>query len=156
VTTGSPLGAGDQSGDPVIGQIQLKRERLRFTNFVYTRTPSGLCRAEVELEWLDGERVTGRAEGMTSTLGDLRICADAALRAIEAFSKGALRFELIGVKTMRAFDANIVIVSVMTPGDEPPQRLLGCHLAEQDPLRGAVVAILHATNRTLGNFIATR
>ena len=154
--SGSSDGAGEQPLSPVIGQAQLKRERLRFVNFVFTRTPSGLCRAEVELEWLDGERVTGRAEGMTSTLGDLRISADAALRAIEAFSKGVLRFEMIGVKTMRAFDANIVIVSLMTLGEEPSQRLLGCHLAEQDPMRGAVVAILHATNRTLGNFIATR
>ena len=139
----------------VISNTQLKRERLRFTNFAFSRTPSGHCRAEVELEWMDGERVVGRAEGVTSALGDLRVAADAALRAIEEFSRGSLRFELTGVKTMRAFDANIVIVSVMT-GSAPVQRLLGCHLAEQDPLRGAVVAILHATNRTLGNFIATR
>jgi hypothetical protein len=63
----------------------------------------------------------------------------------------------VGVKTMRAFDANIVIVSVLaTHGGGPQQRLLGCHLAEDDPLRSAVVAVLHATNRVLGNFIATR
>jgi len=50
-----------------------------------------------------------------------------------------------------------VIVSVLAAhGGGPQQRLLGCHLAEDDPLRSAVVAVLHATNRVLGNFIATR
>jgi hypothetical protein len=34
--------------------------------------------------------------------------------------------------------------------------LLGCHLCEEDPLRGAVIATLQATNRVLGNAIATR
>ena len=105
---------------------------------------------------MEGERVRGKAEGVTSTLGDLRVAADAALRAIEEFSRGTLRFELVGVKTMRAFDANIVIVSVLAGEGAPQQRLLGCHLAEDDPLRSAVVAVLHATNRVLGNFIATR
>jgi hypothetical protein len=146
----------EQLGEAVVLQSQLKRERLRFTNFVFQRSPSGRCHSEVELEWLDGERVVGRADGVTSPVGDLRIVAEAALRAIEEFSRGALRFELVGVKTMRAFDANIVIVSVISTGQGGPQRLLGCHLAEQDALRSAVVAILHATNRTLGNFIATR
>jgi hypothetical protein len=37
-----------------------------------------------------------------------------------------------------------------------PQRLLGVCLAEEDPVNGAVVAVLNATNRVLGNFIATR
>lgn len=152
-----PPSSSSEHPGSVISQAQLKRERLRFTNFVFHRAPSGTCRSEVELEWMEGERVTGKAEGVTSTLGDLRVAADAALRAIEGFSHGSLRFELVGVKTMRAFDANIVIVSVLAAhGGGPQQRLLGCHLAEEDPLRSAVVAVLHATNRVLGNFIATR
>jgi hypothetical protein len=151
-----PSSANEHAGDPVVGQTQLKRERLRFTNFLFTRAPSGQTRAEVELEWLDGERVSGKAQGVSSELGDLRTAAEAALRAIEKFSGGSLGFELSGVKTMRAFDANIVIVSVMSTKGEPSQRLLGCHLAEHDALRGSVLAVLHATNRMLGNFIATR
>jgi hypothetical protein len=34
--------------------------------------------------------------------------------------------------------------------------LLGSCLVENDPVRGAVLAVLSATNRVLGNFIATR
>ncbi len=141
---------------PVVTPAQLKRERLRFSNFGFTRTPSGRCSAEVELEWVDGVRVVGRADGQTSELGDLRISAEAALRALESFSDQALVFELIGVKLLRAFDANVVIVSVGVKRGEGPGKLLGCYLAERDIPRGAVLAVLNATNRVLGNFIATR
>jgi hypothetical protein len=139
-----------------ISPVQLKRERLRFTNFRFVRTPSGLCTAEVELEWLDGVTVVGKASGQSSPMGDLRIAAEAALRALESFSGGAIEFELAGVKALRAFDANIVIVALGLRKGEGPQRLLGSYLAERDPVRAAVISVLNATNRLLGNFIATR
>jgi hypothetical protein len=139
-----------------LSQGQLKRERLRFTNFRFVRTPSGLCTAEVELEWLDGVTVVGKASGQSSPMGDLRIAAEAALRALESFSGGAIEFELAGVKALRAFDANIVIVALGVRKGEGPQRLLGSYLAERDPVRAAVISVLNATNRLLGNFIATR
>ena len=142
--------------DPhVVTQAQLKRERLRFTNFQFGRTPQGTCSAEVELEWLEGQRVSGRAEGTSSAMGDLRVAADAALNAIRRFSEGALDLELVGVKALRVFDANVVIVAISRRG-EPTARLLGCYLAEADPIRASVIAVLNATNRILGNFIATR
>lgn len=136
-----------------------RRERLRFTRFKFERTPTARCSAEVELEYEPGDSVIGRAEGIATPLGDVRLAAEATLRAIEQFTAGALRFDLLGVKQMRAFDANVVIVSVVcTSGDEASRerRLLGCHLAGDDSLRGAVIATLQATNRLLGNAIATR
>lgn len=142
--------------DRVVTQAQLKRERLRFVDFRFGRTPQGACHAEVELEWLDGARVTGKAQGTSSEMGDLRCAAEAAIDAIERFSESALELELLGVKALRAFDANIVIVSVEVKRGEGPRRLLGSYLAEQDPIRASVVAVLNATNRVLGNFIATR
>jgi hypothetical protein len=131
-----------------------RRERLRFSEFSFTRTPAGVCVAEVELEWAPGSRFRGRSEGQSSPLGDLRIAAEAAMRALEAFSKGELAFELIGVKMVRAFDANLIIVSLAMRGNPTPTRLLGCYLAEGDIARGAATAVLNATNRVLGNFIA--
>jgi hypothetical protein len=139
-----------------ISALQIKRERLRFSAFRFVRTPSGLCTAEVELEWVDGVTVVGRASGQSSPMGDLRVAAEAALKALESFAGGALTFELAGIKALRAFDANIVIVAVGLRKGEGPQRLLGAYLAESDPVRAAVVAVLNATNRLLGNFIATR
>jgi hypothetical protein len=139
-----------------ISSLQIKRERLRFSAFRFVRTPSGLCTAEVELEWVDGVTVVGRASGQSSPMGDLRVAAEAGLKALESFAGGALEFELAGIKALRAFDANIVIVAVGVRKGEGPQRLLGAYLAESDPVRAAVVAVLNATNRLLGNFIATR
>ena len=146
----------DSEGVPIVTQAQLKRERLRFVDFHFTRTPAGQCTAEVELEWLEGSRVRGTASGQSSPMGDLRIAAEAALRALETFTEGGLQLELIGIKAMRAFDANIIIVSVGVLRGEGPRKLLGCYLAERDPIRASVVAVLNATNRLLGNFIATR
>ena len=148
--------ARDPLSPTTITPSQLKRERLRFSDFKFTRTPSGQCSCEVELEWVDGVRVVGKASGQSSPMGDLRISADAVLRALETFSGSALQFELVGVKLLRAFDANVVIVSVNVKKGEGPPRLLGCYLAEHDAVRGTVVAVLNATNRVLGNFIPTR
>ena len=66
--------------------------------------------------------------------------------------KGELRFELLGVKAVRAFDANVVIVSMALPDENAGQRLVGCFLTpDADPSRGAALAVLNATNRILGN-----
>ena len=100
-------------------------------------------------------RVRGTSSGESSPTVDLRVAAEAALRAIERFSDGALVFELVGIKSMRAFDANVIIVSVVNHG-VGPKKLVGSCLVETDPTRGAVVAVLSATNRVLGNLIATR
>jgi hypothetical protein len=132
-----------------------RRERVRFADFSFTRTPSGQCTAQVELEY-EGQRVSGRSSGQSSPLADLRIAAEAALRALEQFTDNSLIFELIGVKLIRAFDANLVIVSVGLRGSDAQARLVGCYLAESDTRRGAAVAVLNATNRILGNYISTR
>lgn len=153
MNSSSPEASNDAA--KVVTQAELKRERLRFTDFKFGRTPQGTCSAEVELEWLEGQRVKGRAEGTSSAMGDLRVAADAALNAIRTFSEGALDLELVGVKALRVFDANVVIVAISKRGDATA-RLLGCYLAEADPIRASVIAVLNATNRILGNFIATR
>lgn len=152
----SPSPLGKSLPPDIITSAQLKRERLRFTEFRFAKTPAGHGAAEVELEWVDGVKVSGKATGQSSEMGDLRIAAEAGLRALENFSGHALQFELIGIKLVRAFDANVIIVSVGVKRGEGPPRLTGCYLAERDQVRGAVVAVLNATNRVLGNFIATR
>jgi len=146
--------------DSVVTQAQLRRERLRLANFSFTRTPNGQCAATVEVEWLDGEHVSGRSGGQSSPTCDMRISAEATLHALESFIKQrgggeAFRFDLLGVKALRAFDANVIIVSVGLRRPEGQIRLLGCHLAEEDQLRSTVIAILNATNRILASFIAS-
>jgi hypothetical protein len=110
----------------------------------------------VTLEFSPGESITGRAEGQASPAGDARLGAEAAIRALEAFTERAITFELVGVKVVRAFDANVVITSLIQRGDDGPDRLLGCYLADGDMVRGAALAVLNATNRILGNYITAR
>jgi hypothetical protein len=150
------MSESEQSEAVVTPQVQMRRERLRFTDFQFRRFSDGRCVAQTEFEWIDGIRVRGEASGQSSPTVDLRVAAEAALRAIETFSEHSLAFELIGVKAVRAFDANVIIVSIANKKPEGPRRLLGSALVESDPARGAVVAVLTATNRVLGNFIATR
>jgi hypothetical protein len=132
-----------------------RRERLRFADFAFSRTPSGQCSAEVSLEW-ENSLFVGRSIGQSSPLGDFRVAAEAALRALEDFVKDAMHFELLGIKHVRAFDSNLLIVSISLRQDEQLTRLVGCYLAETDTRRGAAMAVLNATNRVLGNHIATK
>ena len=132
------------------------RERLRFSDFSYDRTPAGRVTCHVTLEFAPGELVFGQVSGQASPAGDTRLGAEAAIRALEAFTDQAIRFELVGVKVVRAFDANVVIASLIQHGDQGPERLLGCYLTDGDLVRGAALAVLNATNRVLTNFIVAR
>lgn len=127
-----------------------RRERLRFASFTFRRSPSGYGTAEVVLEWTEGEQFIGRADGVSSAYGDLRLGAEATLVALGRFLGSAVSFELVGVKALRAFDANVVVIRVIARREGQEYQLLGCHLASEDPVRSAVLATLQATNRLLG------
>jgi hypothetical protein len=117
-------------------------ERLRFAEFVLDRLPNGRC----------------RAKGLASQAGELRCAAEACVKALgQAVAQSGLRFELLGVKAVRAFDATVVIVSLATTGgDSSDQRVVGSVLTETDPARAAALAVLNATNRILGNRLFLR
>jgi hypothetical protein len=139
---------------PPVESAQPKSDRLRFGSFTFTRSPAGRVIAQVELEH-EGKRFVGRAEGQSSPVGDLRLGAEAAMQAVELFAQGGLGLELMGVKLVRAFDANVVIVSC-TQRTARETRLVGCYLADRDAVRGSALAVLNATNRVLGNYLTTR
>jgi hypothetical protein len=128
---------------------RISREiRVRFNRFDLTRTKSGQTTAEVTLE-LDGKNHVGKSSGPSSPLGDLRISAEACLRALSGFS-GGVEFELMAVKHIRAFDSNLAIVSITHRQDGNTFPLVGCYLAKDDVCRGAAISVLNATNRVLG------
>jgi hypothetical protein len=130
-------------------QRRISREiRVRFTRFDLTRTKSGQTTCEVTLE-MDGKKHIGQSTGPSSPLGDLRISAEACLRALSGMS-GGLEFELMAVKHIRAFDSNLAIVSITHKQDGSSFPLVGCYLATDDVCRGAAIAVLNATNRVLG------
>ena len=126
-------------------------ERLKFSEFALKRLPTGRCRAKVVLTWMEVNEFVGEAEGLVSQAGELRCAAQACVMALTKAVKGELKVELLGVKAVRAFDANVVIVSLSVPKETEGQRLVGCFLTEEDPARGAALAVLNATNRIMGN-----
>lgn len=134
----------------------IPHERLRFAEFVMQRLSNGRCRAKVGLTWRDSEQFFGECEGLGSQAGELRCSAQACVNALGQAVAGALGFELLGVKAVRAFDATVVIVSLAVQAEAGSQRVVGSYLTENDPPRGAALAVLNATNRMLGNRLFMR
>lgn len=132
------------------------RERLKFQEFGFQRLPNGRCRARVVLSYSDGSQFVGESEGMTSQAGELRCAASAAVQALDRVTQPGLSFELLGVKSVRAFDSTVLIVSLSARETADARRLVGSFLTDADAPRGAALAVLNATNRLLGNYFATR
>jgi hypothetical protein len=145
MTTPESSSASAATADP----SRAEPARIRYVGLRTRRTPSGLTFLEVELERVDGTRVTGTSSGQPSAFGDLRIAAEAAIAALGGAVTTGHRFELAGVKTVRAFDATVVLVSVMETTSSPPLRLLGAAFGEDQSGSAAVLAVLYATNRVL-------
>ena len=125
-------------------------DRLRFTDFVMERLSNGRCRAQVKLTLMDDMEYKGDSDGLASQAGELRCAAQACVEALSRSVGDAVKFELFGVKAVRAFDSNVVIVSLALTGESGAHRVVGCCLTD-DPSRGAALAVLNATNRVLGN-----
>ncbi len=135
---------------------QTPPERLRFTEFTMDRLPTGRCKARVVLSWQGEERFEGVCEGLTSPEGELRCSAQACVTALTEAAEGKIKFDLLGVKAVRAFDSIVVIVSLATHGDDSRRRIVGSVLTEKDVARAAALAVMNATNRLMGNLVDTR
>lgn len=129
--------------------------RLRFVACRLERAPSAMTRVTVELDGpTHGQRIHSRAEGSTCVGGDLRLAAQAMLDALVKATQGALRFDLIGVKPIRAFDTNVVVAAVVAHVDGMSRRLVGTAIVDEDPITGAALAALNATNRVVAQVLA--
>jgi hypothetical protein len=125
-------------------------DRLRFTDFALERLSNGRCRAQVTLTLIDDLEYKGESDGLASQAGELRCAAQACVDSLSKAVGSSVKIELFGVKSVRAFDSNVVIVSLALAGETGAHRLVGCCLTD-DPARGAALAVLNATNRVLGN-----
>jgi len=132
---------------------QRERQRVRFVSL--DRSPSATepqVTFTVTLEWR-GQEYTGSATGERSEPIELRTVAAAALNAIAALVPGEVVLKLAGVKQVRAFDAELLVVSLYRP-DVAPHNLVGAVVVGEDALRTAVLAVLSGLNRLLGNYLA--
>lgn len=130
-------------------------ERLRFSEFDFDTLPDGRCQARVGLHLGTEVLFEGKSEGLGSPTGELRCAAEAAVEALQQAVEGEVGLELLGVKSVRAFDSVVIIVSLACSKEES-FRVVGSCLSEGHHPRGAALAVLNATNRTLGNLVFMR
>ncbi len=106
--------------------------RLRFANFEFTRLPSGKCYAKVDLDRSTGDVYSGTMEASGSPTVQLRCAALATLAALHkaaearySFELLDTSFELLGVKSVHAFDGTVVVVGVTANRGERTWQLIG-------------------------------
>lgn len=108
------------------------------------------------MDWTRGRSYSGEAEGNQTLEGEVRAAAEAALQAAAGSTDGSLDFILRGAKALRVFDAWVVVVMVRARVDEKAIQLLGAYpCPDEDTPRGAVMAVLDATNRVLQGYLSS-
>lgn len=121
--------------------------RLRLASVTAKRDDSSRRHVEVVLE-RRGREWTGSAEGVGGPQVELRLAAEAALEAVNGSVGAMVPFRMVGVKSIRAFDGDLVLVGLRGQ-DQPGRRLVGAVPVTGSPARAAAAAVLDALNRHL-------
>lgn len=143
--------APDRSVHLLVRPDRRDRQRVRFVEVVRDVLPDQQVTFRVVLEWA-GRDYVGEATGEKGGAVELRTIATAALHALAAIVPGEVEIKLAGVKQVRAFDADMVVVSLYR-ADARPHSLVGAVVIGEDIQRAAAVAVLSALNRLLGNYL---
>lgn len=124
--------------------------RTRVTRVQLSRSRGGWCSVEVGLSFPDGVEHEGTAGTHDTRPGLVRAGATAALEALQMGLGDASSVELRGAKTIRAFDAQLVIVSIRYRRGDLRSDLIGAVESPPGDLpRGGALAALDAVNRVL-------
>lgn len=142
--SGTTAPARKTGADPA----DLKGARLRFVEAQLERERGSRAAVNVKLA-LGDEEFEGRAEGVGLEVVELRLAAQATLSAIAA-AVGGEEYALLGIKKLRAFDADVVLVVLRDPLGNG-QRFVGAVPVRSTTIEGAAAAVLNALNRTLGS-----
>jgi hypothetical protein len=145
---GAELAAGELEIVPAAIPTRQPRRRVRLVDSS-VRADLREAAARVVLEW-GGVDHAGEEVGETGAAGELRLAARATLSALEGVLAGEVAFRLLGVKTVQAFDSELVVASVSAAHGSP---LVGVAPVHGRPEEAAAMAVLHATNRMMGNYI---
>ncbi len=126
--------------------------RILFANLEVEPLPGDRWRCSVELGH-QGSTYVGTAETGESE-GKLRCAAQATADALGrvAGTSNAV-FKLLDLKTVEMIDIPAVIIALSVHYQDDWQYLVGFSLAEDDPPRAAVRAVLNSTNRFFERFL---
>jgi hypothetical protein len=148
----SETGADPEAANVILLTDLAARRRVKFSGIERIVERDNHVRIRVALEW-EGETVHGEAVGENGDLIELRTAASASLNALERVLGEQLGIKLVGVKQVKAFDAELMVVALYRSGP-PPQRLVGSVPTGTDMRRAAAIAVLNALNRLLGNYLS--
>ena len=128
--------------------------RLKLAVVERHRTSEFVCSARVTLEAPDGAVHEGEASLPLNDQNYLRVACLATIAALERVvgTEGELR--LVGLRSLRVFDTAVVAVQIALRAQGHERLLLGIAVAGEDSAVGAARAVLHATNRLVGNVVA--
>lgn len=135
----------------VIRAADRERERVRFVSVQRIERQDRRIGMQVTLEWAGREHAAS-AVGEKGDAIELRTVATATLDALSELFPPDLHVRLAGIKAVRAFDAELVVVSLYRTSG-PSQSYVGTVVAGGDPTRAAAAAVLAALNRVLGNYL---
>ncbi len=127
--------------------------RLRLASVERERLGEFACRARVVLAGPDGALYEGATELPYNEQNYLRVVCRATVLALGGFWRGGLEVELIGLRALRIFDTGVLAVQLASRAGGRQKLLLGIALTGDDPGFGASRAVLHATNRLIGNVV---
>lgn len=102
--------------------------------------------------WHHGDGFVATAEAADSPQGQIRCAAEATALALERATRNKVTLQVLTVKEVEGSGTVLVVVSFAL--EDVMKRLVGACLAVERPSRGAVLAVLNATNRVLSLVVA--
>ena len=113
--------------------------------------------AVAEVVLADGDVLhVGSAETAATADGTRRALATATAQALESAGAGVLRIEVDGVQVEPVAGRPTVVVALSVVSARGAEHLAGCALADDDPGRAVVAAVLSAANRRIELAMAER
>ena len=131
--------------------------RVRLGEYEVSRESRDRCAGRVQLSLPSGGGFVGTAEREDTPQGQLRCAAEATARALEHATDDTIAIDILSVKMMEDFGTVFVVIGLEAAQQKKGSgismtRVAGACLSE-DPVRGAVLAALSATNRLLGGAV---
>ena len=132
------------AADPASGA----EDRFRLVSATARTDASSRREVTVVLE-RRGVSHRGSSEGVGGPQVELRLAAEATMEAIADALGGTVPFRMVGVKSIHAFDGDLVLVGLSGRGASD-RRFVGAVPQTEGPARAAAAAVLDALNRRLG------
>ncbi len=127
-----------------------RRVAIRRVDFAVT---DGRGLAAVELE-LDGQTVTGRAQGSVLGMGTARLMVEATLAAVRHFLPSGHDLALEGITRSTLGSSEALNILLVSGSPTRADRLIGSALFTADPHEAAVKATMKAINPVLAGVLA--